>query len=256
MKRYGCITLIMLLTACGPTLQTNIFANSVADMQKVDSECANTVAHEKSKHVAAINCRFDSYEVILGERGFQEYNDLDTLKKHFLYIAKQQDAHKLTDEKSSALFEKYTEAFYTALQQHDNTKSRVNEAQNAQTWAVIGAIASGLGNGLQAYSAARYPVNSPAYQPASCPACDVGIAQGQQMVNQAQAEQQQREQQQQTEALQQQAQQQQNEINRLNGRSPAEKLRDCAQAGNCAGAFAAPYPQDSYGSYGSVPAGR
>jgi len=179
MKRYISFTFIMTLTACGsPILQSNIFATSIPDMEKVESECANTTSHEKNMHVTAVNCRFDAYEVILGERGFQEYNDLDTLKTHFIYIAKQQDAHKLTDEKALELFEKYTQEFYANLQRHDNLKSQVYEAQKAQTLAVIGAVASGLGSGLQAYSLARYPVNSTAYQP-SCPACEEGARAGQ-----------------------------------------------------------------------------
>jgi hypothetical protein len=256
MKRYASLPLIIAITACStPALQTDIFSKSTPDMKKVESECANTTAHKNNKHVTAINCRFDAYEVILGERGFQEYNDLDALKGQFLYIAKKQDAHKISDAKAHALFEEYTQEFYDKLQHHDNVKAQAYELQKAQTLAVIGAIAGGLSDGLQAYSAARYPVNSPPNQ-APCPACDQGVQQSQQFIQQQQAQQQQQQQQQNAEALQQQIQQQQNEINRLNNRSPIEKLHDCAQAGNCAGAFAPPSSQDVYGSYGSVPQSR
>lgn len=91
---------------------------------------------------------------------------------------------------------------------------------------------------------------------ASSPAMQEMQSQGQANANYWQQQQQADQQRMQQEAQQQQIQQQQNEINRLNGRPSVEVLRDCAQAGNCAGALAAPYPQDSYGSYGSVPAGR
>jgi 1,4-alpha-glucan branching enzyme len=257
MSKYVSSTLIVALAACaGPALQADIFTHSTHDMETIDSECANTAAKEKNTHVAAVNCRFDAYEVILGERGFQEYNDLDTLKKQFLYIAKQQDAHKLADEKALGLFEKYTQEFYANLQQHDNVKYRAYEIQKQQTVAVIGAVASGLGAGLQVMGNA-YQARADAYgNAAASPAMQQMQLQSQQMINQAQADQQRMQQQQETQAQQQQIQQQQDEINRLNGRSPAEIFRDCAQAGNCAGAFAAPYPQDSYGSYGSVPAAR
>jgi hypothetical protein len=255
MKRYISSTLIIALSACASSvLQSNIFAHSNPDMEKVDSECANTAANEKNMHVAAVSCRFDAYEVILGERGFQEYNDLDTLKTQFVSIAKQQDAHKITDEKALALFEKYTQEFYANLQRHDNIKARAYAIQQQQTMAVIGAVASGLGAGMQTMGNA-YQARADAYGNAA-DYQQQSIIQQQQWQQQQQAEQQQRQQQQDMQAQQQKMQAQQNEINRLNGRSPAEILRDCAQAGNCAGAFAAPYPQDSYGSYGSVPAAR
>ena len=248
MKKYISYILIVTLTACAsPALQSDIFTKSVPDMEKVDSEC-----REKNTHVAAVNCRFDAYEVILGERGFQEYNDLETLKQHFLSLAKQQDAHKLTDKKALGLFEKYTQEFYASLQQHDRIKHHFYEVQKQQTMAVIGVVAGGLGAGLQAYSTARYPAGSPTYQPA-CPACEQGIQQEQQWQQQQQADQQRMQQQQEAQAQQQQLQQQQDEINRLNGRSPVEVFRDCAHAGNCVGAFAPPSAPDSYGSYGSVP---
>jgi hypothetical protein len=179
MRHITAFVALLALSACGgPTLQSDIFAKSTPDMEQVESECANKTAHNKDMHVAAVKCRFDAYEVILGERGFQEYNDLDTLKKHFVDIAKQQDAHKITEEKALVLSEKYTQDFSTNLQKHDQVKSQYADLQNRLIQQDIQMIAYGLGVGLQAYSAAHYPAGSPMPQ-ASCPACEQGANAGQ-----------------------------------------------------------------------------
>jgi len=214
MKRYSTFIFAVALSACaGPKAQSDIFAKSSPDMQKVESECADKTSDEHNTHVAAVNCRFDAYEVILGERGFEEYNDLDTLKKHFLSIAKQQDAHRITDAKAFAISEQYIQEFSEQLNHHDSVKSQGYDLQQRITQQKIQMIVLGLSSGLQAYSNARYPASASTYEP-SCPACQQGIAQSQQFINNEQQQQQQ----------QMEAQQQQQQINQFNSWSPAHRL--------------------------------
>lgn len=218
MKKPLPFIMIASLTSCvSPALQTDIFSSSNADMEKVALECRNKTAHEKHAHISAINCRFDAYEVILGERGFHEYNDLDRLRDNFLYVAKQQDSRKLSDKNANILFEKYIREFYDDLQKRDSVKIKAYNIQKQQIAEVISAIAIGLGNGMQ--SVGNSYSNAAASQHQSA-------MQIQQDINYKRQEQQQEKIQKQLDEQKDQILQEQQDKQRWDNMSPADRMLD------------------------------
>lgn len=241
MKKYISFALIALISGCAsPNLQSDLLHKESADLQKVKQSCAET--NKTVSHVAEMNCRFDGYEKVLGEAGFEEFNAFDILQAQDLNIAKQLDNKNISQDVAEKQFRQAGLEFEDAIRVRDRAKLHYSQEINAQNAEMVAIIAAGFSSGLQA-AGNVYQARANAYgQAPSCPACQEGIAQGQAYAQQQEQEQQQAQQRQQMEAQQRQIQQHQQQIDRYNSESPVERLR-----------YNAPQPIDNYGSYGSVP---
>jgi hypothetical protein len=202
----------------------------------VRDACNKSTAQEQNPHEAAVVCKFTAYEDLLKKSGFQDMDVLNVLKSDYLDIAKRQDSKLITGKQADALYHQATKKFDHFVAMRDDARSQAHQETMATAAALIA-----LGNQMEQLAQQNKQARADAYRSETA-SNQSTIQMGNQMVQQAQQEQQAEQQRQQMEQ-QRQAQQQRDEQNRLNARSPGEKLNDCSNAGGCAGVFApAPTP--------------